>query len=111
MCDIDAWYTLEMRRDVPVALVSYKRQGYKEATESEMTPRGFLALGNAAKLPVFEVIYSADMSIYIVDPKNGHARNVEAGGVMDEFGYVSLLYRLRRMTMPEDVKTLLRRTA
>jgi len=104
LCDIDAWYTLEMRRDIPVALVSYKREGYKEASESEMTSKGFIALGDAARLPVFEVIYSADMGTYLVDPKNSWAKNVEDGGVMDEYAYVSLLYRLRRMNMPMSVR-------
>lgn len=108
LCDIDAWYTLELRGKRPVALVSYKREGYKEALESEMTADGFIALGELAHLPVFEVIYSADLTVYIVEPKNTPARGIHTGGIMDEHSYVSLLYRLRRMSMPRDVKESLR---
>ena len=107
LCDIDAWYTLELRRKTPVALISYKRQGYKEASESEMTAEGFIALGKAAQLPVFEVIYSVDMGTFIVDPKNARAKAVHPGGVMDECAYVSLLYRLRRMQMPGGIRQAL----
>jgi hypothetical protein len=99
----------------PVALFEYKTYGSLEQLGLDKVKRDHepvKRLATMAGLPSFIVGYDADAVEFQVHPTNEHAENFTVGDwrfgniarTMTEVQYVGLLYRLRGITMPADLR-------
>lgn len=99
---------IEYNSGEPVALIEYKNQRAKvEISGSNIIC--IRRLADRGSLPAFVVGYTDDYSCYGVYPLNTKAKNfIQLTGslyvVMDEYHYVKLLYEMRGLPMPRNLK-------
>ena len=100
-CDLDF---IEYDGNQPVAIIEYKNAFAAPVLDDNTNVRALKTLASRAKIPFFGVRYTEDFSKWKVCPLNMFARwFVSEDTVMTEYGYVSLLYRLRKKKMPADI--------
>lgn len=101
--DLDFLF-LEYDRGRATAIVEYKNEHAAPQYASHPTYQAMIDLGNRAKIPVIACRYADDFSWWRVTPLNSEAKKcVPAQIVLDETGWVRLLYRLRGYELPQSV--------
>lgn len=88
----------------PAALVEYKNEHAQQQYVSNPNYQALIKLGNAANIPVIACRYKDDFSEYKVTPLNPAARQyLPDRKTLSEREYVTLLYKLRGVDVPESV--------
>jgi hypothetical protein len=102
--DID-FLLLEYDKGEPSALVEYKHEKAPDQYMSQPSYQALIKLASRASLPLFAVRYSGDFENWTVIPLNNLAQDHVPPGktMMDERGYVSLLYTIRGQEIPVSV--------
>ena len=102
--DID-FLLIENSYSKPVALVEYKHENVKELDLNHPSFKAIAHLANAAKIPAIVAIYKADYSEFKLFGLNIYAikYTTTTHNILSEFEYVSLLYRLRKKALPNDI--------
>jgi len=107
--DVD-WLVVEYDSYQPAALVEYKLKGGEIPDVDDPNRRALTALADRADVPLLLVEYRLDFSAWRVTPWNDAACGaVPLRCVLDEVGYVRLLYRLRGRALPTEVEQRLLR--
>ena len=87
---------LEYEFGNPSAIVEYKHEYAEPQSPLKPQYQALIKLGNSAKIPVMACRYSDDFTRYTVTPLNEFAvKFVPKRIVLDEMGWVSLLYKIR----------------
>lgn len=107
--DID-FIAIEFNNEAPTALVDYKEDHHTQNLNDSRSGRNAIkALANNSKIPFYVVRYVEHGNTYRVLSQNeyGYKRLLEhgniAGKTLTEVEYVSFLYWLRGMTVPDSV--------
>ena len=96
----------------PVALIEFKRAGDEQTPPAELkrhpTIIAIERLANAARIPFLLVYYKPAPWLFACYPVNAHAHDLYEEGtvapiVYSEFGFVTMLYELRKREVPDDV--------
>lgn len=102
-CDLDFLF-LEYDRGKASAIVEYKNEHAAPQYASHPTYQAMIDLGNRAGIPVIACRYSDDFSQWKVTPLNAEAKKIiPVRVVLDEAGWVNLLYRIRGYDVPQSV--------
>ena len=95
---------LEYDRGRAAALVEYKHERAAPQFATHPTYRAMIDLGNRASIPVFGVRYAADWSWWRATPLNDLARkHLPQQATLTEEQWISLLYRIRGIEVPQDL--------
>lgn len=109
-CDVPAidvdFLLIEYDHAQPIALIDYK---HTRCQSIDLTLPSYIALmrlGDAARLPIFYVVYADTFQAWSVTGINQHAKGIVPHTVIyhSESEYVEFLYRLRKRTMPEKIR-------
>lgn len=101
--DLDFLF-LEYDHGKASAIVEYKNEHAAPQYASHPTYQAMIDLGNRAGVPVFACRYSDDFSEWKVVPLNAEAKKfLPARQVLNESGWVRLLYKLRGYDVPQTV--------
>lgn len=108
MVDIDFLVT-EYDRGQPIAIIEYKNEYAKTQYSSHASYRSIKILCDRADIFFFAVRYASDFSWWKVISLNIKARKFLAADqqMLDEQQYVSFLYKLRGLEMPDDLFPLI----
>jgi hypothetical protein len=106
--DLDFLF-LEYDRGKAVAIVEYKHEKAKPQSSIHPTYQAMIDLANRAEIPLLACRYTGDFSSFAVVSLNSKARDfLPERTVVDEAGWVSMLYRIRgRNISAEEVARLL----
>mgnify|MGYP007070314014 CR=1 FL=1 len=95
---------LEYNYGWPVAITEYKHERAYIPDKIASPLKAQINLGNQAQIPVFLVTHADDFSWFDVRPMNDHAKkHLSESCVMTETDWVSLLYKIRGMEVPDSV--------
>jgi hypothetical protein len=101
--DLD-FLLLEYDRGRAAALVEYKHEKAPPQYATHPTYRAMIDLGNRAGIPVFGVRYAEDWSWWRATPLNDLAReHLPQQTTLTEEQWISLLYRIRGIEVPQDL--------
>lgn len=101
--DLDFLF-LEYDHGKASAIVEYKNEHAAPQYASHPTYQAMIDLGNRAGIPVIACRYSDDFTKWIVTPLNKEAKkHVPQRVILDEVGWVSLLYKIRGYDLPQSV--------
>lgn len=101
--DLDFLF-LEYDRGKASAIVEYKNEHAAPQYASHPTYQAMIDLGNRAGIPVIACRYSDDFRQWKVTPLNAEAKkHIPERAVLDEAGWVNLLYKIRGYEIPQSV--------
>jgi hypothetical protein len=103
--DLDFLF-LEYDRGKAVALVEYKHVRASPQNSIHPTYQAMIDLGNRAGIPVIACRYQNDFTRWTITPLNVAAKKwVPQQTVLDERGWVTLLYKIRGYDVPPELFT------
>lgn len=101
--DLD-FLLLEYDHGKASAIIEYKNERSPKQYASHPTYQALIDLGNKANIPVIAVRYATDFSWWKVTPLNGKAKQfIPQRKEMNEVDFVTLLYNIRGLKVPESV--------
>lgn len=105
--DLD-FILLEFDKSQPTALIEYKSELAAEQFPTHPSLVALTHLGNRANLPVFVVRYATNFEWFRIMPLNAVAKKIIPERItVPEREFVSWLYSIRGLSMPDEVLKLL----